>query len=52
MPQARDRPLTADWIATVRQPAVALGGYGVVMAAPPGLTDPAGRWGYRPDTLP
>ena len=31
--------------------ALALGGYGVLMLAPPGLTAPEGRWGYRPDTL-
>lgn len=38
-----DCPLTAEWVTAVRQPAVALGGYGVVMAATPGLTDPIVR---------
>ena len=46
-----EQPLAADWVAAVRQPALALGGYGALMLAPPGLTAPAMRWGYRPDAL-
>ena len=46
-----EQPLAADWVSAVRQPALALGGYGALMLAPPGLTGPAMRWGYRPDAL-
>jgi hypothetical protein len=43
-----DAAATATWLATLRKPALGLGGYAVVMATPHATLD---RWGYTPDGL-
>src|SRR5690606_7179316 len=43
-----DEATTASWLATLRKPALGLGGYAVVMATPHADLD---RWGYTPDAL-
>jgi D-lactate dehydrogenase (cytochrome) len=44
-----DATTSAAWLATLRKPALALGGYAVVMATPHAALE---RWGYLPDGLP
>jgi hypothetical protein len=43
-----DATTTATWLATLRKPALGLGGYTVVMATP---HDGLDRWGYTSDGL-
>lgn len=43
-----DNTRTAAWLATLRKPALAMGGYAVAMATPHADLD---RWGYAPDAL-
>ena len=39
------------WLDNVRQPALALGGYAVVMAVAGARSPELDRWGYRPDGI-
>ncbi len=39
------------WVAALRQPALALGGYAMVMQMPEEYRGTLDRWGYRPDAL-
>lgn len=39
------------WVASLRQPALAMGGYAIVMQMPDVWRDAIDRWGYRPDAL-
>ncbi len=39
------------WLAALRQPALALRGYAVVLAAPDAVMNQIDRWGYRPDGI-
>jgi D-lactate dehydrogenase (cytochrome) len=41
----------ANWLDNLRQPALALGGYAVVMSGSDAVDPPLDRWGYRPDGL-
>jgi D-lactate dehydrogenase (cytochrome) len=43
-----DAATSATWLATLRKPALGMGGYAVVMATPHAELD---RWGYTPDGL-
>ena len=46
-----DQDDAAAWIEELRRPALALGGYAVVVSAPPDLAGSLDRWGYRPEAL-
>ncbi len=39
------------WLGELRQPALALGGYAVVLSAPPDFGADLDRWGYQPEGL-
>ncbi len=39
------------WLDELRRPALALGGYAVVLSAPPELAACLDRWGYQPEAL-
>ena len=43
-----DSATAAAWLASLRKPALGLGGYAVVMSTP---HDELDRWGYKPDAL-
>jgi D-lactate dehydrogenase (cytochrome) len=49
--QPRDIADATTWLAALRQPALALGGYGFVLQAPAALTGQVDRRGYQPATL-
>ena len=48
-PPSADR--AAEWLAALRQPALALNGYAVIMQAPDGWREQLAIWGYKPDAL-
>ncbi len=48
---ADDAELAKSWLQAVRQPALAAGGYAVVMASPASLRSQIDPWGYQPESL-